>query len=385
MTDRLSALLHEEAQHLTVPPADAADVLARGRGLRRKRRLAQGLTIVAVVAVVGVGAAFAFGGSPDRTTEDLATDPGPDAPTSLGIPADVGYVFASGNTVYLRDGTVRAQMDEVAQTLYYTSAGLLVRTNATGNSDGGAPFHFALVTGDGTVTKLALTLGEVVPTTDPRQPYVAYAEADGGEVRVVVRDVTTDQVVASVDVPGLSDWGGWEAPPVSLDSDDVYVGTSSGAVVVNWRTGEVTTSDVLPPGPPDVRSGRTVVSDDGETTVVDATTGASVFTVPSPGKYDPWVRLAPDGRSVTALDLGQGQPKGGLDWYAVDTGAHATLPGDPSTYGWDATGDAYSVTQDGITECLAAGHMCRTTPLPEGVRLDDAVYFVRLGGVVYES
>ena len=31
------------------------------------------------------------------------------------------------------------------QTLYYTSAGLLVRTNKDGASDGGAPFHFALV------------------------------------------------------------------------------------------------------------------------------------------------------------------------------------------------------------------------------------------------
>jgi hypothetical protein len=384
MTDRLSALLHEEAQLLTVPPADATEVLARGRGLRRRRRLAQGLTTVAVVAVVGVGAAFAFGGSPDRTTKDQVADPAPDTATSVGIPADVGFVFASGNTVYLQGGAVRAQMAEVAQTLYYTSAGLLVRTNATGDSDGGAPFHFALVHPDGSVSKLGLTLGEVVPSTDPRQPYVAYAQVDGGDVRVVVRDVTTDQEVASVDVPGLSDWGGWEAPPVSLDSEDVYVGTSSGAMVVNWRTGELTTSDVLPPGPPDVRAGRTVVSEGGETMVVNATTGSPVFTVPPHGKY-PWVRLSPDGRKVTARNQEQLAPNGGLDWYLLDTGAHAALPGDPSTYGWDALGHAYSVTAKGVTECPNVGRNCVTTPLPDGVQLDDAVYFVRLGGVVYES
>ena len=58
--------------------------------------------------------------------------------------------FGAGNTLYLDGGATPVQMDEVVQQIYYTSAGLLVRTNATGNSDGGAPFHFVLVTPDGT-------------------------------------------------------------------------------------------------------------------------------------------------------------------------------------------------------------------------------------------
>ena len=80
---------------------------------------------------------------------------------------DLGVVFAVDDTVYLDGGAAAAQMPEVAQTLYYTSAGLLVRTNKTGASDGGAPFHFQLVGADGTAQPLDLTLGEVVPSTDP--------------------------------------------------------------------------------------------------------------------------------------------------------------------------------------------------------------------------
>ena len=45
---------------------------------------------------------------------------------------DLGVVFAVDDTVYLDGGAAEVKMPEVAQTLYYTSAGLLVRTNKTG-------------------------------------------------------------------------------------------------------------------------------------------------------------------------------------------------------------------------------------------------------------
>ena len=86
--------------------------------------------------------------------------------------------------------------------IYYTSAGLLVRTNKDGASDGGAPFHFVLVAPDGTAQKLGLTLGEVVPGVDPTQPFLAYADMAGDTEQVVVHDLTTDQEVARFDVPG---------------------------------------------------------------------------------------------------------------------------------------------------------------------------------------
>ena len=92
-----------------------------------------------MVAVLGVGAAFVGGAAPDRSDPDtIATDP-------QGEPVDLGVVFAVDDTVYLDGGAAEVKMPEVAQTLYYTSAGLLVRTNKTGDSDGGAPFHFQLV------------------------------------------------------------------------------------------------------------------------------------------------------------------------------------------------------------------------------------------------
>ena len=181
MTDRLSALLHEEADRLHVPMPTARETIAAGRRIRRRRRLTQAGVAAAVVAVLGVGAAFVGGDAPDRSNPDpIATDP-------QGGPVDLGVVFAVDDTVYLDGGAADGEDAEVAQTLYYTSAGLLVRTNKTGDSDGGAPFHFQLVGADGKAQPLDLTLGEVVPSTDPTQPYLAYSEADGDGVRVIVR------------------------------------------------------------------------------------------------------------------------------------------------------------------------------------------------------
>ena len=255
MTDRLSALLHEEAHHLTVPPADAAEVLARGRALRRRRRVAQGLSTVAVVAVVGVGAAFAFGGSPERVADDstVADDGGkPVVPEQEFQPA-----FAAGDTLYLDGGATAVQMDEVVQQIYFTSAGLLVRTNSDGDSDGGAPFHFVLVTPDGATKKLGLTLGEVVPGVDPTQPLLAYADMKG-EHRAGRRPRPDHR-------PGrgprrrtrADDVGRLARSPVALSGDLVFVGNDE-PVAVNWRTGEVATTGAMPQGMPVVNGGRTV-------------------------------------------------------------------------------------------------------------------------------
>ena len=53
MTERLSALLHEEADRLHVPMPAAGETLAAGRRVRRRRRVTQGLTAVVVVAAIG--------------------------------------------------------------------------------------------------------------------------------------------------------------------------------------------------------------------------------------------------------------------------------------------------------------------------------------------
>jgi hypothetical protein len=258
--------------------------------------------------------------------------------------------------------------------------GLLVRTNKDGASDGGAPFHFALVTSDGTVRKLGLTLGEVVASTVRRQPYLAYADTASGGVQVVVVDVTSGAEAARVDVPGMADWGGWEAPPVALDGEDVFVGSQSATQVVNWRTGEVTTSGVVPGGYPDVHGGRAVVQDRREVRIVNARTGTTILTVPTQGGYT-MVRLSPDGRLATVATDPM-PDTGGADLYTVDTGGHVRVAGDPYASGWTPMGQYYSVTEDGILSCVAGGDPCFTQPLPDGFRLEG---LVRLGGVVYES
>ena len=163
----------------------------------------------------------------------------------------------------------------------------------------------------------------------------------------------------------MSDWGGWEAPPVALDGEDVFVGSESGTLVVNWRTGEVTTSDAVPGGYPDVHGGRAVVQDRREVRIVNARTGATILTVPTQGGYT-MVRLSPDGRLATvASDPMPDTP--GVDLYTVDTGAHVRVEdGDPYSSGWTALSQYYSVTQDGVLTCLSGGDPCHTQPLPDG-------------------
>ena len=55
-----------------------------------------------------------------------------------------------------------------------------------------------------------------MPSTDPDQPYLAYAEEVDGVVQVVVLDVRDESEVARVPVPDAKKWGGWVAPPVAL-------------------------------------------------------------------------------------------------------------------------------------------------------------------------
>ena len=365
MTDRLSALLHEEAERLHVPMPTAHETITAGRRIRRRRRLTQTGVAVAAVAVLGVGAAFVGGNAPDRS------DPDPTATDPQGGPADLGVVFAVDDTVYLDGGAAQVTMPEVAQTLYYTSAGLLVRTNKTGASDGGAPFHFQLVGADGTAQPLDLTLGEVVPSTDPTQPYLAYSEADGDAVRVVVVDVTTGEQVARVAVTGLTDWGGWAAPPVALDGDTVYVSDSRHALAVDWRTGEVEPAEHVSPGPPTVVGGRTIATSD---TAPRWSTSTRATCCSRAGG---WLRLSPDGRYAVA-----GEGASGVPVQDLEDGGSAVVGSGSVTYGWTTDDQLVGIVDGELAVLLTGGGRCTTSPLPDGVSADA---FVRLPGFTYES
>jgi hypothetical protein len=371
MTDRLATLMHGEVETLDIPAAPAAEILATGRRIRRRSRSRRGAAAVVLAGVVVTGTAVALHGGGSETAQPAVSPPAEKA-------------YAVGDTVYIGDGSTTATMPEVAQTIYYTSAGLLVRTNKNGYSDGGAPFHFELVRPDGTTTKLGVTLGEVAPSVDPAQPYLAWATMTGGKIQVIVHDVSTDRDVATVDVPGTFDWGGWDAPPVSLSGDLVYVGTNDQAEVVNWRTGEATTSDVVPGSVfPDIQGGRLLVGGAREQKVVDAQSGKVLLSIPTSSPEFP--DLSPDGRFVllTPQPIQIDQDSGGgvhTEVYDVDTGAKILLP--PASWGWSRTADeVFRVEGSTMTTCSTTTGDCHDVTVPPVGKNAD----VRYGGSAYES
>jgi hypothetical protein len=371
MTEHLTALLAREADTLEVPTPPSGDILGAGRRLRHRRTAAIWGGAALAVAVVASGSVLIGSRGGGRDLAPAASPP-------------VQVAWAVGDTVYVGTDGHAAQMPEVAQTLYYTSAGILVRTNKDGSSDGGAPFHFQLVRADGTASKLDVTLREVIPSTDPTQPYLAWATMTDGTIRVVVHDVRTGQDVAKVEVPGTFTWGGWEAPPVALSGDQVYVGTDGPTTVVNWRTGATGTSDVLPHHTvPEVFGGRLVTTTargqrDAEAEVVDAATGRDLLDIPI-GRLDQ-VTLSPDGRFAQVV-TGAFDPPVHLNVYDVDSGDSVSLPDSVAGYGWASDGDLFQVAGNSLTLCPAGGGSCRTSTVPPV----GSKNLVRYAGQAFES
>lgn len=374
MTERLSALLHDEALGLDVPPAPAHDVLSRGRTLRRHRRLRTGAAALTVVAVVGAGVGFGLAGRGGNGPDARGIEP-------AGPSTGHGAVFSLGTTIYYDGGTRHVSIDDKAiKSTYYTSAGLLVRHGNDNASDGGGPQRFSLVTPDGSVKPVSVVTEETVPGVDPTQPYLAYTEVKGGEVQVVVHDVATDKEVARVAMPGSFTWGGWSGPPVALSGDTVYVGTDDVTRTVDWRTGKIGQTDVVPPGYPDVAGGRVVAGSRGESTVLDVETGKTLLSVPV-GRYG-YLSLSPDGRMAT-LAAADGKS---FDVYDVDAGTHVTIQGRSYGYGWTPDGDLVTVRSHHVETCSTSSGDCTTgsVEIPAeggGVAPDD----LRYGNQTYES
>jgi len=351
MTERLAQLMHAEVDHLDVPPPDAGAALSQGRGLRRRHRLVTGAAVIAVAAVIG-GSALgvnAIVGDKDRSKADPAA------------PFDSGAVFSIGTTVYLDDAAMEATIDDKAiKSLHYTSVGVLVRHGDNAWSDGGGPQRFSMVRPDGSVDRLDVTLEETVHSTDPTQPYMAYALKTDDGFDVVVRDLRDDTEVARVAIPAGSTGGGWPAPPVSLSGDTVYVGTDPQPYAVDWRSGTAEKTDAVEPGMPDVHGGRDVVSRKGETAVVDVATGETLLSTQLRKDEYAWYTLSPDGRYaiLSVEDMMSSEPSDTTDVYDVDTGEHVSLPLDD--YGWSGLGDLFTVSKDELTTCDAVTGECTT-------------------------
>ena len=358
MTERLSTLLRDEAEHVVVPAPPTGRIVSSGQGMRRRRRVRTAAAVVAVVAIVTAGAGYGV----SRLGED-----GSNAVEPAGPSTGHGAVFTLGTTVFWDGGTESAQIDDKAiKSSYYTSAGLLIRHGDNNWSDGGGKQRFSLVTEDGTVHDVSVVTEETVPGIDPAQPYLAYAVVTDGTVEVVVHDLTTDEEVARVPVPDAKKWGGWSGPPVALSGDLVYVGTEDTARTVNWRTGEVATTDVIGPGYPDISGGRAVDEDGKAKTVVDVATGEVLLTVD--GSRFGYLNLSPDGR-YAAMDSPDGQT---VDVYDIDAGTKVTLDGQSFDYGWSPDGDLFKVVKRHVVTCDTATAECTT---------DDATIPAEGGGV----
>jgi hypothetical protein len=377
MTERLSTLLHDEATALDVPPPTAAAVLSRGRRLQRRRRTVTWGASLAALAVIGGAAvtASSLGGA------DTATD---DAP-AVAQPG-TGPAFSIGTTVYLDGGRTLATVDDKSiKSLYYTSAGLLVRHGNNPYSDGGGPQRFSLVTPEGAVRPIGVVTEETVAATDPEQPYLAYAETTGGTTEVVLRDLRDDTEAARIALPSGLSWGGWPAPPVALSGDLVYVGTDDTMRAVNWRTGEITEVDTVDPGYPDISAGRSVSGGEQEVTVVDVATGDTLLDVPLDDFG--FGTLSPDGHFVK-VDSGM-DPGAGVDVYDVETGASVTIEGEG--FGWSPDSDLFSVHGSRLTTCEPTTGECTSTSLdltvePESSQdPEDFTDDLKLGGLTYES
>ena len=365
MTERLSTLLHDEAHDLAIPPAPTSAVLTAGRRRVRRRRAA--VASVAAAAVIGGGALVHVADSGPRTP--VVLDP-------ATAPAATDWAVAQGSTVHLGTGATVTVPGQV-KSLYYTSAGTLLRFGASPYTDGphtsGSTYWLAHP--DGTRTDLHLSLNDRVPGTDPTLPYLAYA-VKGDDARhwtVVIRDVRTGDVVRQIPIEGAFTWGGWAAPPVSLSGDHVYVGVDGTLLDVLWRIGRVARTSV-PSHMPETRGGREVVGYDkeGRFEIIDLVTDEVITTLtfdPSVG-YDRYPHLSPDGTHLLMLPSADCTEAGSCTYDGepvrvinLTTGASRATSLEYGAFGWTATDRLLVVDGTSVKSCDPDTMDCTSTPV----------------------
>ena len=368
MTERLKQLLDGEAHDLPVPPPAANAVIRQGRGIRRRNRIAAGACGAVAAVIIGGSVVALSGGGSDRAAPD---------PAAPGVSGNA--VFSYGNQVFYDGPGHEAQVDDKSvKSLFYTSAGVLVRHGNNPYSDGGGPQRFSLITPEGDVQRLGLETEETVHASDVDQPYVAYGEAVDGELQVVVYDVSTDAEAARVTVgPTTDSWF-----PVAIDGDTVYVqnGYDNGIFAVDWAAGTATETGVDAVW--DVAGGRYATSIDSRGAIVDAASNDVILTTDR-GYFD----LSPDGRYAQVVNEEEESMPGSeveLEVYDVGAGSSVTITGPAYDWGWTADGDLFHVGKDEILTCDSATGECRAESyeMPADIGKQPEL---KLGGRTYES
>lgn len=372
MTERLTQLMHDEVDALSIPIPEAATATARGRRARARRRLLSGGAAMTTVALL-VGVALIAADDTDGPSAGRGIDPAAAAYRA-------GGAFATGSTIHL-PGALDVTVEEQVKALYYTSAGVLARTGRTPWTDDPGPSHYTLVRPDGELATLDLDLGDRVPATDPEQPVLTYAEPAGAADQwdVVVLDVDSDTEVARVRVEGSFTWGGWEAPPVELDGDLVYVGLDDATIVVDWRAGTVAPTELPGSQAPSVAGGHVVETAGEEVRVIDLATGQTIYATPDQGF--PYVTLSPDGRYAKVVHQDEMED---TTFEIVDLadGAATRVEGAAWDFGWTPAGNLVRVdlTAGTVTTCDPVGTECSDSPISGATRGE-----LKLAGLAYES
>lgn len=367
MTDRLRVLLREEADTLDVPSPAPHEVLRRGRSVRRRHQAASAVAALAVAGVVAGTALVATHDPGGRGSEQ----PAQRVDETTG---ETGVTFSVGTTLWYDDATRSVEIPDTAvKSLFYTSAGVLVRHGDNNWSDGGGEQRFSLVTPEGEVSTLGLVTEEVAHTTDPAQPYVAWAEVVDGTLTAVVHDVVTDEEVARWPVP---DAEGARFVTSQLAGEMLFLRVLSedeeSYFEVEWRTGEAAPLDE---DVSDLGGGRAVVG----RSVVDLATGDVLWSASDDAAID----LSPDGRFVLLSSYGM---RTTYRTVAIDeAGDPVRLAGSPRGYAWTAGSELYSVTARAITTCDPATGDCSESPVDLGVSRRELLETLRLGGAAYES
>lgn len=369
MGERLAELMQDEAAGIAVPPAPAGPVLAQGRRLRRRRQLAVGASLAAGLAVVVGGTSFVVGQG--RGTDDVAFSV--DAYREQGALSVDDKLYVAGRHI---------PFERAVKSFYYTAQGVVVRSGTSPWTDDADVDHYTLVHGDGTRKELDLETSDRVVATEPDSSRLAYAEpADDGRWAVVVTDLVSGKELDRTLVEGRFTWGGWEAPPVALDGDLVWVHLDDGWTEVDWRAGEVRevpgTDSVY-----EIANGSYASVEEGTWTIRSMEDGDVVSTV-EVGK-DGYGFFSPDGRYLRFFH--QGIPgKGSFEpfVYDVTTGARTPMPDGRRDVGWTPDGDLLALAKNGAVEiCPVATGECRPTGLVMDVSEDSTI---KLGGNPYES
>jgi hypothetical protein len=364
MTERLATLLREESETIAVPRPVPAEILSRGRSLRARRRWTRvGLALCVVAGLTAGGLAVrqhdGRGVEPAHAAADFA---------SLGA-------FAIGHELYL--GDQRVHFEESIKAIFYTSAGVMVRTGGTSDPDDG-PSTFTLVSPTGERSPVRVELGNRVAGFEPDSSRFAYATAAGGPGRweVVVHDAASDEELARVAVSGTA-YGGWDAPPVAIDGDLAWVHFEDGWTEVNWRTGATRavpdTTDTF-----EIQNGHYAVQRTHVWEIRSMTDGHTVGQVEL--KKGWYAFFSPDGGSMRGFPNGVRVPEPASSFgYDVATGQSHKHPGFGYQLGWTPDGHLLWSHGDTVSVCELLTDECddRWTGLPTGT--------VRLGGAPYNS